>query len=111
MARTLKDAAVQWFVENAILKFLVGLKKDKGIMDIMQGAKTYIVAGLIVLVAAVELFGIDVPGFNMTIQEAVSVAVGLIFARGGARADVNKLADTNDLTKPADAPKVTNFRH
>lgn len=88
---TLKDAAVKWFLQNTITKFLERLKKDKGKMHFLDGAKTYILAGLLIALGAVELLGIDVPGFDMTPQEAFSVGLGFIWARGGAKSDVKKV--------------------
>lgn len=85
---------------NPIQDWLIGLaikqavSRLKGLpqMDFLSGYKTYILAALILLSSAAETFipGLDIPGFSMSIGEAIMVSLALITGRGGAKADVNK---------------------
>ena len=57
----------------------------------LQGWKTYLTAGIIVVLAVIrQFFGIEVPGFDLDLTAAITVAAGLIFARQGVKADVKK---------------------
>lgn len=79
-----------WLISLAIKKgstYLKGLP----IMNFLAGYKTYILAALIIVSAAAENFlGVDIPGFDMSIGDAVMVAFGLFTARIGAKNDVAK---------------------
>jgi hypothetical protein len=61
-------------------------------MTFLSGYKTYITAALMILMAVAELTGFAgaIPGADdpMTL---IMGGIGLIFARGGAKADVKKL--------------------
>lgn len=60
----------------------------------LQGWKTYITAALIVVLALVrQFFGVEVPGFDLDLTAAVTVAAGLVFARNGVKADVAKAVE------------------
>ncbi len=81
----------QWltsFATKKAVEYLKGLPQ----MEFLSGFKTYILAGLILLSSAAETFipGLDIPGFSMSIGEAVMVSLALITGRGGAKADVKK---------------------
>lgn len=65
--------------------------KGLPIMAFLSGYKTYILAALILLVAAAETFlGTDVPGFDLSLGDAFMVSLALITGRTGAKADVAK---------------------
>lgn len=60
-------------------------------MSVLHGYKTYILAIIIVISSVSEAFlGVDVPGYDLDVGEAIMVALGLFTARLGAKVDVNK---------------------
>lgn len=69
-------------------------------MNFITGYKTYIVAAVLLLIGALSFLGITIPGFEGDPGLTISTAIGLIFGRVGARTEVRKLADANDLEKP-----------
>jgi hypothetical protein len=89
---TLADAIKKRLIQNAVIKFLERIKRDKPMMNalLLTGWKTYILAALLILLGAAEFLGIDVPGFTMSPQEAFGLAIGFIFARNGAKTEVKK---------------------
>lgn len=60
-------------------------------MQFLTGYKTYVTAAIVVLVAAIESFGIDIPNWEMTLPEAISVAVAIVFARNGGIQEARKV--------------------
>lgn len=90
---TLKDRFTQLLLSRALIYLLDQLKESK-LIESLKGYKTYITAILIVLAAAAEQFlGVDLPGFEMDVGTAVAVALGLIFARNGAKSEAKAVAD------------------
>lgn len=61
----------------------------------LQGYKTYIVAAVCVALAALKFLGIEVPGVteNTDPGTLITMALGLVFARTGAKTEVKKLND------------------
>lgn len=99
---TIADWLKKTAAQKAVLNFLQSIKRDRGKMQFLLGMKTYIVAALLILLAAVEFIGIDVPGFDLAPQETIAIAVGLIFARTGAKTEAARVVKANDLVKPKD---------
>lgn len=93
MADTLFDALKRNLAKKAVLDYLGKIRKDKTKMQFLTGYKTYILAALLLLLGGVEFVGIDVPGFTMSPQEAIGLALGFIFARNGAKTEVKKISD------------------
>lgn len=75
---------------NAALNRLKGLPMNA---LLLTGMKTYIVALILILVAGLNAVGIVVPGFDMDPGAAIAMALGLIFARNGAKTEIKKLED------------------
>lgn len=95
VAQQIKDLNPGAPLRRAILQRLImaALNQLKG-TTMFTGYKTYIAAGLIVLIAAAEQFvGVDIPGFDLSLGDAVSVALAAIFARLGAKTEAAKVAD------------------
>lgn len=90
MARTLKDAAMEFFAKKAVTDWLQSIRKDKRKMQFLQGYKTYIVAVALIILSALHLLGIDIPGVDPDALN-LGAAIGLIFARKGAKTDVKKI--------------------
>ena len=62
--------------------------KGLPIMNVLAGYRTYILAALIILCALGENFlGVDVPGYELSLGDAIMVALGLFTARVGAKND------------------------
>lgn len=97
MPRTLKDAAIEWFLQNAITKFLRDVKRNKGFMRMLDGYKTYIVAGVLLVVGGLQVVGIPIPGFGEDAGYAFTTAIGLITGRLGARNDAKKAVSDKGL--------------
>ncbi len=85
---------------NPLTAFLTSLLVRKGaellfsnlkglpIMNVLAGYRTYILAALIILCALGENFlGVDVPGYELSLGDAIMVALGLFTARIGAKND------------------------
>lgn len=87
-----KSNPIQDWLIGLAIKQAVEYAKGLAPMNILAGYKTYILAVLILLSSAAETFipGLDIPGYSMSIGEAVMVSLALITGRGGAKADVNK---------------------
>src|SRR6185312_16579675 len=62
MATNLKDAIIEHFTTQALLKWVAAKRKDRGTMNFLTGYKTYIVAGVLLLICVLQLFGISIPG-------------------------------------------------
>ena len=57
-------------------------------MNLLNGYKTYVLAALIILCSLGETFlGVDVPGYELSLGDAIMVALGLFTARIGAKND------------------------
>lgn len=54
------------------------------------GYKTYITAALMLVVGLAKMAGIDVPGFSVDPGTMITAAMGLVFARLGAKSDAAK---------------------
>jgi len=53
-------------------------------MAFLKNKKTLITAGLIVVLAGLKQFlGIEIPGFTLSLGDAITVASGLVFAKLG----------------------------
>jgi hypothetical protein len=62
--------------------------KGLPLMNLLNGYKTYILAALIILCSLGETFlGVDVPGYELSLGDAIMVALGLFTARIGAKND------------------------
>ena len=83
----LKDWLMGLAIKQAV-SHLKGLPQ----MEFLSGFKTYILAALILVSAAAETFvpGLDIPGFSMSIGEAIMVSLALVTGRSGAKTDVKK---------------------
>lgn len=53
-------------------------------MNVLPGYKTYITAGVMIVVAVAEMSGVSIPGFSGSPGELLTGAIGLVFARLGA---------------------------
>lgn len=59
----------------------------------LAGYKTYIIAGLMLILAGLHVIGIDVPGVPpIDLGAAILTALGLITGRMGSRTDAAKAA-------------------
>ena len=73
-----------WLVRVGINLFLSQLLKGLPVMNVLTGYKTYIAAGLMLLVGVVQLLGVSVPAFGTTDPGTlISGALALIFLRNG----------------------------
>lgn len=88
MARTLQDAFNQMIARKLIETVITRLK---GVTPMFQGYKTYIIAAALVVLAALSALGFAVPGFEMEPGAAITMALGLIFSRNGAKTEVKKI--------------------
>lgn len=88
---TLLDGLKKMALQKAIENFLRNLKKDRGKMEFLAGIKTYIIAALLLLLGGMSALGMPVPGFDMEPGAAITTALGLIFARGGAKNDIKRV--------------------
>lgn len=91
MARTLKDAAMEFFAKKAVTDWLQTIRKDKRKMQFLQGYKTYIVAVALIILSTLHILGIDIPGVDPDALN-LGAAIGLIFARNGAKTEVKKIS-------------------
>ena len=67
---------------------IVSNLKGLPLMNLLNGYKTYILAALIILCSLGETFlGVDVPGYELSLGDAIMVALGLFTARIGAKND------------------------
>lgn len=63
--------------------------KDSQMLNFLAGYKTYIIALVMVLIGVAELLGIPIPGVSNTDPTYwFTTAVGLFFARAGAKNDL-----------------------
>lgn len=109
------DAIKGAIARTALTQFLASLKRDKDFMSFLSGYKTYIIAGLCLVMLVLHMLGIDVPGVSYQSYD-IGTLIAVFFARQGAAADANKaaahLALANNLTAPtpAIANKVVQLR-
>jgi hypothetical protein len=92
MARTLVDLVKENIARNFIMDQLKRFAKSR-LGKMLQGYKTYIVAVVLVVIAALKFMGIEIPGVsdNSDPGALISVALGLVFARHGAKTEVDKV--------------------
>lgn len=59
----------------------------------LTGYKTYIIAAVLLIGAALKFANIEIPGFtdHADAGSLLTVALGLVFARNGAKTEVKKL--------------------
>jgi lysozyme family protein len=63
----------------------------RNLMDILSGYKTYIVAGLMLIVGIGQLFGVDLPGFDgQSAGQLITEALAVIFLRKGIKTEVGR---------------------
>jgi len=91
MARNLKDALIEMAAHRFIMGKINELRKGVSTMHFLTGYKTYIVAVILVILAALSAIGIPVPGFDMEPGAAVTMALGLVFSRNGAKTEAKKI--------------------
>ena len=92
MARTLVDLVKENIARNFITDQLKRFAKSR-LGKMLQGYKTYIVAVVLVVIAALKFMGIEIPGVsdNTDPGALISVALGLVFARNGSKTEVDKI--------------------
>lgn len=91
MRRTLQDSINEYVAKQAITALLKSMAKSE-VAKMLSGYKTYIVAAVMLLIAALKFMGIEVPGVsdNSDPGALIAMAFGLVFARNGAKAEVKK---------------------
>lgn len=78
----------------------------------LSGYKTYIIAALMLVLAALHLVGIDVPGVPpIDIGTAIMTAIGLVSARVGAKSDAAKAAFVASPSIPSVAIAKAQIKH
>lgn len=75
------------------LALRVALNRLKGNLPMLTGYKTYITAGLMVALAVAGLAGISVGDYHPDPASLIMAAIGLVFARNGAKTEVKKLVE------------------
>lgn len=68
------------------------LSSLKGRFPMLTGYKTYLTAGLMIIVAAASLLGVNIGDYHPDPIALFTAAVGIIFARNGAKTEVKKAA-------------------
>ena len=88
LADKLKEALAKQFITDSLRKFS---KSKEAIM--LTGYKTYIVAVVLLALAALKFIGIEVPGVSETSDPGalITMALGLIFSRIGAKTEAKKI--------------------
>ncbi len=84
---TLKDAIIQHFITQAIMDWVKRTRKDKGAMNFLNGYKTYIIAGLTIVLLILHWFGVDLPFVDYNHLPAIGAALAAITARMGGKDD------------------------
>lgn len=94
MPKTLSDSLNEFLAKQSITALLKNIAKSE-VAKMLTGYKTYVVAAILLLVAALKFMGIEVPGVsdNSDPGALITMALGLIFARTGAKTEVKKLDD------------------
>lgn len=84
-------------------------------MNFLVGNRTYIVAGLTIVLLVAHLFGIDIPGVNYTAVPTIGTLVAVFFARQAATntaakalAAATALSPDTKTMSVADAKTVVN---
>lgn len=94
MADNLKDAIIEHFATQAFVKWVSNKRKDAMTMSFLTGSKTYIVAGVLLVISGLQLFGVTIPGIPpIPPGDAITgilSALGLTAARLGANTQAAK---------------------
>lgn len=72
--------------------------KESEMLQALNGFKTYIIAAFLLLGGAMESLGWDIPQFELNFATALPIAIALITARSGAKADAKAVASRVGLS-------------
>lgn len=90
---TIADLIKQSIAKRTLLDWISKLGKTKE-AKMLAGYKTYIVAAFLIAAAALKMIaGIEIPSLTDTTDPGflITTALGLVFARNGAKTEVKKL--------------------